>query len=341
MDTDLRQDLSESNLIFIHSELDDLGLSVHAFRICGHLARRAGKHAKSAWPSIASMARVCRMHEDSVSRALTELIHRKVIVRETRKGRSSLYILTPPSLWNKVQEMSQECSSTPPKIGDTRKEGVPPKVGYHPPESKGYHPPENEGYEGNPKKVIQEGLPGGSGDPPAVEPDDDVPQPREQPAEKKARRRNVAFDALAELDGAGNTLTASAAGRVGKALAEIRAAWPIKLPDKPKDAERDAYEARLAQEIRVRVREYRAIFPGAAATSTALAVHWGRCATKQSPVSADAPAVGRYPLPAGCEWRAIARRIGVRIDFDTPWSEVGFEARRRILEAHAQEGLIS
>lgn len=351
MEPDLSHDLSESNMVFVPSELDDANLSMPAFRVYCHLARRTLHSRKDKFPGAPSIAVTCRMNEDTVWRALKELINRGMVKREGRKGTTSRHTLTAPSLWNNDQIADEPEPKTRRKVGGGGKEGAAETEGRHPAEKRGRGVGGNEGVrrysiQGTPERIAEESV-----DSAAKAPVDDSPNtcstttpvPPEPPstAEKKPRRRNVAFDALAELDGAGNTLTASAAGRVGKALAEIRAAWPIKLPDKPKEAERDAYEARLAQEIRVRVREYRAIFPGAAATSTALAVHWGRCATKQSPVSADAPAVGRYPLPANCEWRAIARRIGVRIDFDTPWSEVGFEARRRILEAHAQEGLIS
>lgn len=352
MNTLLHFDRSESNMLQCYSALDDARLPVHAFRLLLHLARRcSGKDF--AWPGVASMAEICVMHEDSVYRSLDILKKRNFITVQKRPGRTTLYSLTPPSQWlpPSPDEPAKAPQPTPQKRG-TRKSGVPVKAGYHHPEDDGYHHPERDGYEGNPRKGIQGSIAEGSDDPPAGGPVDAIantdptstPVPPERPstAEKKPRRRNVAFDALAELDGGGDTLTPSAAGRIGKALAEIRTAWPIKLPDKPKDAERDEYEARLAAEIRLRVREYRQIFPGAMVTSSALAVHWGRCATRQSPASpSGAPAPGRYPLPEGCPWRAIAKKIGVRIDFDTPWNEVGFEARRRILEAHAAEGLIS
>lgn len=78
------------------------------------------------------------------------------------------------------------------------------------------------------------------------------------------RPRNLLFDELAKLDGwaPGNSLTAGAGGRVGKALSEIRGSDPEVTPD----------------EIRRRATHYRAHYPGAGITSTALAAHWARCA---------------------------------------------------------------
>ena len=36
--------------IFIHSELDDLGLTLWAFRVYCHLARRENRQSRDAWP---------------------------------------------------------------------------------------------------------------------------------------------------------------------------------------------------------------------------------------------------------------------------------------------------
>lgn len=44
--------------IFVHSEIDDLELSTNAFRVYGHLARRAGRD-NIAWPSYATIAEHC------------------------------------------------------------------------------------------------------------------------------------------------------------------------------------------------------------------------------------------------------------------------------------------
>lgn len=44
--------------IFVHSDIDDLGLTTNAFRVYAHLARRAGKD-NVAWPSYATIGEHC------------------------------------------------------------------------------------------------------------------------------------------------------------------------------------------------------------------------------------------------------------------------------------------
>lgn len=140
---ELRADLSESNIVFIHSELDDAGLTPAGFRVFCHLSRRAGK--AGVYPGVKSMASTCRLNEDTVWRALSELEERGMLERKSRPGRSTEMTLQPPSTWRKT--------------GGTGKEGAPPEFRCHPPEKEGHHPPEKRGHEGYPYKEIQEGDP--------------------------------------------------------------------------------------------------------------------------------------------------------------------------------------
>ena len=96
----LRQDHSEFNCIFVHSELDDLGLDVYEFRIYAHLARRANGKAK-AWPGITSMSGSCRMKRHTVIRAIHQLEERGLIRVVRKSGGLSEYVLTAPSGWKK------------------------------------------------------------------------------------------------------------------------------------------------------------------------------------------------------------------------------------------------
>jgi hypothetical protein len=48
-------------LLFVHSSVDDAGLSPGAMRVLVHFARRANKNGR-AWPSIRELAEVCRMN---------------------------------------------------------------------------------------------------------------------------------------------------------------------------------------------------------------------------------------------------------------------------------------
>jgi len=79
---DLEHDLSESNMIFIHSALDDAGLSGPAFRVYAHLARRTLNSRQDKWPSVDSMARVCQYERKTICRAVKGMIERGMIVRE-------------------------------------------------------------------------------------------------------------------------------------------------------------------------------------------------------------------------------------------------------------------
>lgn len=151
----LRADLSESNIVFIHAALDDAGLSLAAFRLYCHLSRRAGR--SGIYPAVKSMAATCRINEDTVWRALSELEARGMLERKPRPGRSTEIILQPPSTWRKT--------------GGTGKEGAPPEFRHHPPEKEGHHPPEKEGHEVYPSKGNpSEGNPILLDVPPAVPP---------------------------------------------------------------------------------------------------------------------------------------------------------------------------
>jgi len=340
METDLHQDLSESNMVFVPADLDDAQLSVHAFRVYCHLARRTLHSVADKWPSAPTIAATCRMNEDSVWRALDELIERNMVRREPRPGTSSRHILLKPSLWNKVVNSPSPETKTRRKRGDGGKEGTPENKGQGAAENRGQGAAESRGYEGTPMKVLHEGLAGGSADPPTTI----APEPVPQPAQKRPARRNLAFDTLAEIDGTqAGGMTPVEASRIGKCLADIRAAWPERLPEKPTPDDRTAYEARLAEEIRRRADRYRQVMPHAQLTACALVAHWGKCQAAR-PLGIGTPlptAGGKWALPDGCDWRGLARTLGIRIAFDTPWHEVSHAHRAAILDAHASARLVS
>lgn len=103
--SDLTQDLSESNVIFVHSKLDDMGLSLAEFRIYGHLARRAG--SGSAYPGIDSMAEVCKCATRTAIAAIKGLEQKKMLVVSRSHGCRSNYQLTKPSTWEPLSQMHQ------------------------------------------------------------------------------------------------------------------------------------------------------------------------------------------------------------------------------------------
>ena len=94
----INQDMSESNLIFVHSKLDELGLEASEFRVYSHLARRANMFAK-AWPGIDSMAKTCVLSRSTVIRAISNLTDWGMIRTTKKMGFNNEYVLTKPSEW--------------------------------------------------------------------------------------------------------------------------------------------------------------------------------------------------------------------------------------------------
>jgi hypothetical protein len=119
----LRQDRSEFNVLFVHSELDDLGLDPHEFRIYAHLARRANGKSR-AYPGITSMSESCRMKRHTVIRVIRSLEERGLIKVLRKTGGLNEYVLTPPSEWIGSQETSVQSGT-----------GVPNGTGYSQPTS--------------------------------------------------------------------------------------------------------------------------------------------------------------------------------------------------------------
>jgi hypothetical protein len=87
----------ETSSLFVHSFIDDYGLTAAQFRVLAHLSRREGKDG--AYPSVPSMARICRLNIKTVQSAL-KFLRESTIVRVTRRnGTSSLYHVSPFSEW--------------------------------------------------------------------------------------------------------------------------------------------------------------------------------------------------------------------------------------------------
>lgn len=84
-------------VIFVHSSLDDAGLTLYAFRVYCHIARRAGE--RGAFPSLAAICNACKMCRRTAMKAIRELLDRHMITRKSRTGYTSVYHLTPHELW--------------------------------------------------------------------------------------------------------------------------------------------------------------------------------------------------------------------------------------------------
>lgn len=133
------------NILFIRAELDDYVLIPSEFRLYAHLARRAG--TDGAWPAVKSMARQCRMHEDTVRRCLRRLRELNLVRARVRPGATTVYVLTPLAEWKPASSgiHPSEDKGAPSLSGGTPlkgREGSPPNIR----ETK-------ESHEGTPRKV--------------------------------------------------------------------------------------------------------------------------------------------------------------------------------------------
>src|ERR1051326_6722606 len=90
---DQRDDLP----IFIHSELDDYGLSNAEFRVYGRLARRAAKGV--AKESVQNMAKDFMVSDRTVRRCLQVLKMCRLIAEQIRPGKPTIYSLNPRTVW--------------------------------------------------------------------------------------------------------------------------------------------------------------------------------------------------------------------------------------------------
>lgn len=103
--SDLQQDQSEFNVLFVHSDIDDYPLTTEEFRVYAHIARRAG--LGEAWPAMASIAKKCRIHEDTARRCIHSLTAYRLLSVEDRskEGKSNKYRLTRKSQWMTAGEV--------------------------------------------------------------------------------------------------------------------------------------------------------------------------------------------------------------------------------------------
>ncbi|MCC7518433.1 MAG: helix-turn-helix domain-containing protein [Verrucomicrobiae bacterium] len=134
------------NILFIRAELDDHVLIPTEFRLYAHLARRAG--TDGAWPAVRSMARTCRMHEDTVRRCLRRLKELNMVRSQMRPGTTTLYMLTPFADWKPASSKGHPSED---RGAPFVSEGTPPTIreGGTPKRSQG-----KESHEGTPGKVM-------------------------------------------------------------------------------------------------------------------------------------------------------------------------------------------
>lgn len=94
-----------AKVFLVGRAIDDAGLSPRAFRVLGHLSRRANGENR-AWPGIDSLAKICRVRKINIIEAIKELEARGFVSVERRSGSQSQYNLLPAEYW-KPEPFSQ------------------------------------------------------------------------------------------------------------------------------------------------------------------------------------------------------------------------------------------
>lgn len=177
---------------FIPSNLDDFGLSVYAFRLYSHYARRAGRDG-GIWTSNATAAEVCCMSERQVARARSELVNHGLIKVTKRPGRTDLIALLPVATPATQAEVVPDAVPATPDCESGQ-------VGLSVIPTDDCQSDEGFPREGFPKKVS--GAPA-----------------------KRARKRDLLFEAVVEACGMSlGSLTRSARGVTNRAVMELREA---------------------------------------------------------------------------------------------------------------------
>src|SRR6266403_347491 len=80
--------------LFVHSSIDDADLSPGAFRVLGHLVRRAG-NKREAFPASRAIAKICHMKWGTVIDAIRELERTRFVVADKKRGKVTVYHLFP------------------------------------------------------------------------------------------------------------------------------------------------------------------------------------------------------------------------------------------------------
>jgi hypothetical protein len=144
--------------IFVHSSLDDLGLSATEFRVFCHLARRGAKD-EYCRPGHESIAKICKLEIKTVRKALASLELRGMIRVESRPGETNVYVLMSPDAW-RSDDIASSRSTTPPNPpqgGTGRHPGW--KTDRHVGCQLGGGGTQSAPYEGYPAEAIPEGNP--------------------------------------------------------------------------------------------------------------------------------------------------------------------------------------
>lgn len=84
----MTQTKQPKNLLFIHSILDEGGLTPNEFRLICHISRRGECYA-----SLATIAEVTRISVRTIQKTLKSLVEKGLVLKDTKPGRTDIYRL--------------------------------------------------------------------------------------------------------------------------------------------------------------------------------------------------------------------------------------------------------
>ena len=132
--------------IFVHSSLDDFGLSASEFRVFAHLYRRKNNKTGTSWPGIDSIAEKCRLSKQTVCDAIKHLEKHKMIDAIRTSGSKTQYVVKAKTsdvgTWEPFPNLDS-CVQCNPCLKEGTRKGYP---------SEGYPPDGNR--EGNPSVPV-------------------------------------------------------------------------------------------------------------------------------------------------------------------------------------------
>jgi hypothetical protein len=149
---------------WIHSALDDFGLSVAEFRVYCHILRRAGTNTGHYWEGAKNAAKHCRINRTTYDKALINLERYQMIQIERRKGETSLISPLAKQQWLKPP-LKKDVPST--QNGYTQKRT-------HPTPKEDVPSPQNEEPQNRPTPKEDEVPTLKEDDPPTPKEDDEV-----------------------------------------------------------------------------------------------------------------------------------------------------------------------
>jgi hypothetical protein len=131
-----------SDPIFIHSALDDYGLTPQQFRVVCHVARRG-----VCYGAAKGIGAVCKMHRDTVFACLMFLTKCGILKQQKRPGETTVYSVAPLSEWHPSETKGRvNPSETKGRPHRKRRDTGCRKV-------RDTHPSETKGHKGNPPEV--------------------------------------------------------------------------------------------------------------------------------------------------------------------------------------------